>query len=146
MPRKKITPKTIGYAERRTKGLRMRSMRMTYQQIADELYNGNRGACYRDLQKAMDDLPKEAAQEVRLQEMELLDTMARGLVPKASKGDEKAVQALLRIMERRAKYLGLDVPVQVEQLGGGNINVVFDPALAVTGMNEPEMVIDAEQQ
>lgn len=140
---KKVNGQTITAAERRAKGLRMRSLRMSYQQIADELYNGNKGFCHRDLQKALTDIPREAAEEVRLQELEMLDLMARGLIGKVSKGDEKAIQTMLRIQERRSKYLGLDVPVQVEQLGGGNINVVFDAALDVTGMAEPQAVIEA---
>lgn len=145
MPRpKKINADTISYAERRAKGLRMRAMRMTYQQIADQLYKGNKGQCHRDLQRAIDDLPREAAEQVRMQEVELLDVMARGLVTKASKGDDKAVQSMLRIMERRARYLGLDVPVQVESLGDGQINVVFDTALNVPGMAKAEVIIEAE--
>ncbi|MFT4471864.1 hypothetical protein ACMX2H_18335 [Arthrobacter sulfonylureivorans] len=120
----------------------MRSLRMSYQQIADQLYKGNKGHCYNDIQKAMDELTREPAEAVRLQEIELLDVMARGLMSRAAKGDEKAIQAMLKIQERRAKYLGLDTPVQLEQLGGGTVSVVFDPALNVTGMAEPELVVD----
>lgn len=140
---RKATPSAIHYAERRAKALRLRSLRMTYQQIADELYNGNRGQCYRDIQKGIDDLPREAAEHVRVQELELLDEMSRGLIPKARKGDDKAVQGMLRIMDRRAKYLGLDTPVQIDT-NAGPLTVVFDPILQVDGMAEPQVVVDPE--
>lgn len=141
---RKATPDTINYAERRAKALRLRSMRMTYQQIADELYKGNRGQCHRDIQKAITDLPKEAAEEVRRQELELLDEMSRGLIPAARKGDDKAVTGMLRIMERRAKYLGLDTPMQIETGGAGDFTVLFDASLHVDGMTEPTVIVDAE--
>lgn len=142
---RKVTPNAINYAERRTKALRLRSLRWTYQQIADELYNGSRPQAFRDIQKALDDLPKEDAGHVRQQEVELLDEMARGLVTLARKGDDKAVQSMLRIMDRRAKYLGLDAPTQTEAGGPGDFTVVFDSSLQVNGMTEPTVIVDAEQ-
>lgn len=145
MKKKAVQPvnsKTINYAKRRRDALLMRAGRYTYQQIADKHYNGNKGHAYKDMQKAIKDIPAEAAEMVRAQEIELLDVMARGVLPRALDGDDKAVRSMLTIMERRAKYLGLDTPVQVEQLGGGVVNVLFDPALQVTGMDDAEIVVD----
>ena len=39
-------------------------------------------------------------------------------------GDEKAVDRALRIMERRARLLGLDAPASVEVGGGSEVRVI----------------------
>lgn len=139
---KKVTPRTIKYAERRQQALKMRAMRFTYDDIAKKLYNGNKGNCFRDIQKAFVAIDAEDAKIVRQQEVELLDMMARGLVSRAVKGDDKAVKSMLGIMDRRSKLLGLDTPLQIDQTGGGVVNVVFDSSLQVTGMDDAELVVD----
>lgn len=119
---------------RRIKALHLRAARLSYQQIADRLYNGDRGNCWRDIQKAMKNQEKEAVDEVRAQEILLLDELARPQIKKAlADGDDKAVTAVLRIMERRAKYLGLDAPTQVEQTGTGGFAVMVSPDLLPPG-------------
>ena len=139
---RKVTPRTIENAERRRKALDMRKLGFNYQQIADKYYNGNRGYTYRDIQKAYTDLTEEAAEEVRLLELERLDLALNKIMPKVLKGDDKAIQSLLRIMERRSKYLGLDKPIQVENQGGGVVNVLFDGSLKTVGMDEPEVIVE----
>lgn len=119
---------------RRIKALQLRAARLNYQQIADRLYNGDRGNCWRDIQKAMKNQEKEAVDEVRAQEILLLDELARPQIKKALEtGDDKAVTAVLRIMERRAKYLGLDAPTQVEQTGTGGFAVMVSPDMLPPG-------------
>lgn len=137
-----VNSKTINYAKRRRDALLMRAGRYTYQQIADKHYNGNKGYAYKDMQKAIKEIPAEAAEMVRQQEIELLDVMARGILPRALEGDDKAVKSMLSIMDRRSKYLGLDTPVQIEQTGGGVVNVLFEKSLQVTGMDDAEIVVD----
>lgn len=118
---------------RRTKALQLRAARLTYQQIADRLYNGDRSNCYKDIQKAVEAAEKEAVTEVRAQEILLLDQIARPQIKRALDGDEKAATVLLRIMERRAKYLGLDAPTQVEQTGAGGFMLMVNPDLLPDG-------------
>lgn len=144
MPRRKrIDAQAINYAERRRKALEYRSLRMSYQAIADKLYNGHRGNCHRDIQRAYADLTTEPAEMVRQQEVDLLDTLARAVMTRALKGDDKAISTILRIQERRSRYLGLDTPVQIESMGDGVINVVFDAALnAAQGMSPVEITVD----
>jgi hypothetical protein len=57
------------------------------------------------------------ASELKAEELSRLDGMLRGLWPDARKGSHGAVDRVLKIMERRAKLLGLDAPVKVG-LGG----------------------------
>lgn len=94
-------------AERRAKALRLRTLRMTYEQIATELGYTNRAAAYRAVQKGLADIPYEAAEELRRVELESLDEMERAVITKALKGDTKALATMLRIKEHRAKLTRL---------------------------------------
>ena len=47
-------------------------------------------------------------------ELDKLDVMETYLQPRVESGDDKAVNARLRIMERRAKLLGLDAPERLD--------------------------------
>lgn len=64
--------------------------------------------------KALQEVAYEAADEMRTQEGERLDRLQMGLWPQATRGDVKAVLAVVRVMERRAKLFGLDAPVKLE--------------------------------
>lgn len=44
----------------------------------------------------------------------LLDGIERAMGPKALQGDPKAAEVLMRVMERRARLLGLDRPTKIE--------------------------------
>jgi hypothetical protein len=64
----------------------------------------------------------EEARTVRKEEVELLtelerqrlDAMTAGVQEMAEKGDAKKIDSALKIMDRRAKLLGLDAPVKQE--------------------------------
>lgn len=53
---------------------------------------------------------REPAEEVRQLEVARLDRMMRSLWERVLKGDAVAINACLSIMDRRARYLGLDTP------------------------------------
>lgn len=75
--------------------------------------------------EALDDLLPETsalADEVRKLELQRLDRLLRALWPRAlgtqtDAPNDKAVGRVLQLMERRAKLLGLDQAVKVEQTG-----------------------------
>jgi hypothetical protein len=54
--------------------------------------------------------------ELREQELDRLDRLQRNVWAQALNGDLQAVQVALRIIDRRAKLLGLDTPVRQEIL------------------------------
>ncbi|GAA4915886.1 hypothetical protein [Nesterenkonia rhizosphaerae] len=142
MPRKRQPPK---YELRRADALRMRARRMTYQQIADKHYNGDRSNAYKDIQKALKDLQREPAEDVLKQELESIDELERVFLAKALKGDRDAFDRVMKAKERRAKYLGLDAPKDVNLNTGGDIIAVFDPSLDNSGRTEPEAEVDTSQ-
>lgn len=132
-----FSPKAAQSHARRMKALQLRAERKTYQYIADRLYNGDRSNAYKDMMRAVAAQEQEAVSEVRAQEILLLDELARPLIERVKTApeliDDKTVNSLLRIMERRAKYLGLDAPTQVEQTGTGGFAVLVNPDLLPDG-------------
>ena len=56
-------------------------------------------------------------------EVERLNELFKSAYPKAKKGDEKSINSCLKIMERKAKLLGLDAPEKQEVDNKGNINL-----------------------
>jgi hypothetical protein len=113
MPRGKPSKNSKQQAAAKSKdreALELRKAGATYQQIADKLGISLSGAgvC---VSRAMDALRlevKEAAQQVLELELDRLDHMLLGLWDKARRGDTAAIDRVLKIQERRAKYLGLD--------------------------------------
>jgi len=98
--------------ERERRGLALRLEGKTYQQIARELGMSEAGA-YKAVLRALTRLNEkiaEQADEVRRLELERLDRLLLGLWPQAARGNQGAVDRVLRIMERRARLLGLDAP------------------------------------
>jgi hypothetical protein len=59
----------------------------------------------------------EGAEEVLNLELQRLDTMLLAVWPKAASGDSGAIDRVLKLMDRRARYLGLDTPQRLEHTG-----------------------------
>jgi hypothetical protein len=103
--------------ERRRAAVRLRIEGKSWQEIADLLgYDSKGGACKdvsRALQAAITDLALPL-EEYRQLELDRLDAMQEALWPKVLDGDTKAIDTALRLMDRRAKLLGLDAPTRTE--------------------------------
>lgn len=63
---------------------------------------------------------QDSAEELRQLELERCDMLLAGLEPMATVGNPGAVNSFLRVMERRAKLLGLDAPVKQDVTSGGD--------------------------
>jgi hypothetical protein len=101
-------------AARALQALDLRIAGGTYRQIARQLGVNEKTAFY-DVQGALaslDAVKAKTAERLRDIELERLDRASTGLVPGIRSGDARAVTALVRVMERRAKLLGLDAPVK----------------------------------
>jgi hypothetical protein len=95
-------------AARRAQAFRLRVTGKSYRTIADHL-----GV---SVHTAWDDVAAEL-NELRDLEIQRCDAMIVGLWRKVEAGDTKAVLAACRVMERRAKLLGLDASTKID-LGG----------------------------
>lgn len=102
----------IEAAEKRARALDLRKAGATYDQIAEQVGFSNRGNAYRAIQTALKELTAEPAHEVQRLEVERLDAMLLGLWGQARRGNQGAVDRVLRIQERRARLLGLDAKTQ----------------------------------
>ncbi|MGW1468565.1 hypothetical protein ACWCPT_29990 [Streptomyces sp. NPDC002308] len=122
--------------------LRRRGVRFDDQQILDLGY-GSPASARKDLIRALEQNRDEEAAEVsiyRQQENERLDDLLKAAWPQATElrpvlnreGDVvaneidlKAVDTVLKLMDRRAKLLGLDMPVKAELSGpnGGAMRI-----------------------
>ena len=121
MTRGKTSDRTITAAERRKKALEFRKAGMTYEQIAGEL-GVTTAAAYKSVMvalKAIREKQDEAAEDVLALEIERLDIMLMGIMPQARRGNQGAIDRVLRIMDRRSKYLGLDAPVKRDVTSAG---------------------------
>lgn len=117
--RSPTAPDLVVAAERRQQAVALRKTGATQEQIAKSL-----GVTHQAVSKMirkelarLDGLAEGDALIVRRLELERLDALLLGLWRKAQQGHEGAVDRVLRIMERRAKYLGLDAPSKTD-LGG----------------------------
>lgn len=109
-------PDGMSEAQRRLTALQMRQAGLSWHVIGDALGLTHRQAynlVMKDLAKVGKVLERRA-RELHALESERLDTLTTALWPQAVGGSVKAVEALLKVMERRAKLLGLDKPDQVE--------------------------------
>jgi hypothetical protein len=95
--------------ERRRRAVELRLAGATYQVIADRLgWSGPSGA-HQEVARALR-AGECAADQLRELELARLDVLQAAVWPKAVTGGLKAVDAVLAIMKRRARLLGLDAP------------------------------------
>lgn len=102
-------------AERRARALQLRKEGANFDQIAEEL-GMSRSAAHKTVQRAIAELATLAETEVaelRALESARLDELHQAVWPQAVAGDLPALDRVIRIMERRARLLGLDAPAKV---------------------------------
>lgn len=111
--------------ERQRQALELRKAGASYDQIARQLGYSNESGAYKAIQTVLQATVQEPSDEMRTLELKRLDQMLIGLWPDAQRGHQGAVDRALKIMERRAAYLGLDAPKRSELSGpdGGPIEV-----------------------
>ncbi|UGL61885.1 DNA binding protein [Arthrobacter phage EastWest] len=146
MPRK-MTPRMLDLAKRDERALQLFALGKTYQQIADapwkggRLFNGDKGNCYKRIQKLISEVTREPAEHARTTELLRLDLYLNSLAPRVLRGDVAAINTALKAADSRAKLLGLYENTKVEVTGP--MQVVFSAALkSEAGMDAPEMEID----
>lgn len=94
-------------AKRAAKALRLRAMRVSYDEIARQCGYASRGAAHQAVKRALAAIPREAAKELRTSELEGLDIAERALAARLARGDLRAIDRMLRIKDMRAKLTGL---------------------------------------
>ncbi|WP_298209430.1 hypothetical protein [Ferrimicrobium sp.] len=102
-------------ANKRATALELRLQGMTYRQIGDAM--GIADSSAHDLvTAALREIPAPGVELLRREQGETLRLMLRHLWPRIERGEPRAIEVGVRILERQAKLLGLDAPAvkQVE--------------------------------
>jgi len=127
MPRNKSNKaKALARGER---ALRLRIEGATYRQIAADL-SCSAATAYRDVSSALAEIASsrsEQAEELRALQSARLDALLVAVWDTAEAGDVKAIDRVLRIMERRARLHGIDAqPPPKAILGAAEIRVIYE--------------------
>lgn len=133
-------------AEKRKRALALREANLSYEEIAQAMGWKHRETARRFVERALKATYQEPADEVRRLELRRLDRLARDWWPLAiARKDKKtgeelppdpeALDRLMKLMDRRAKLLGLDLaqPRQVNVNLARKSNGELDAALYALG-------------
>ncbi len=107
--RSDIRAETIAREE---KVLNLRKAGASFQAIAMQLGFKNSSGAHQAFVRAMKRSIIPHIDEIRDTELARLESLQLGLWSKAQSGDSRAAEVIIKIMERRAKLLGLDAPVR----------------------------------
>jgi ribosomal protein S7 len=122
--------KRVVMAEKRRRALQLRIGGATFEQIATQIgYPGQRHRAYKIVNEAIREIYREPAEELVQIECARLDAMLLGLWTRARSGEERAIASVIKIMDRRAAYLGLDAATKQEHTG--TVNVTSGPGILI---------------
>ena len=96
------------------KVLDLRRAGFTFMRIAEETGYKQASGAQRAYLRIMERTKPQAVEEHRWQELDRLDRMQVALWPRAMKGDDKAINTIVRLMERRARLVGMDAPTRIQ--------------------------------
>lgn len=103
-------------AERQARALKMRLEGLSMKAIAEEI--GVSMGCIWNWCKQYTDQCKEEAKadawRILMRDWEITEAMIDGLLEKATSGNPRSCLAMIRLLERRSKYRGLDAATKVE--------------------------------
>lgn len=105
--------------DRQNKALELRRMGLGYTAIAQQIGIGKSQA-HRLVVAGLADAAAKvsaSADELRTEDVDRLDALLGSIWSRARKGEVAAVDRVLKILERRAKLLGIEAPVRIEATG-----------------------------
>ena len=111
---------SIAQVKKDNEALALRASGKGYDEIAKALGYTNRSGAYKAVLRVLDRWTRETGENVetvRSIELRRCDSMIVALWPAALRGDPQAIDRVIKIMDRRAKFLGLDAPTKQEVSG-----------------------------
>jgi len=118
---KKLKERSEAVQERAIKALELRIAGATYRQIGQEL-GVSHVVVFENVEWALAERAEQrraAADSLVQLELERLEKMTLALWPAVKRGDEKAINTMVRVMDRRARLLGMDAPAKTDITSGG---------------------------
>ena len=116
---------TIRKQERQVQALELRRKGNTYPQIAKAL-GIVQSTAFRLVHEALITTIQEPADAVRTLELQRLDFLTKKLETRISLGEDRAVNTLLKVMDHRAKLLGLYAPLTIQGPDGAALRFVVE--------------------
>lgn len=101
--------------DKELKVLELRRAGLTWQRIAEETGYADHTGAYAAYKRAIKRTLQQPADELRQQELDRLDRLQLAAWQNAMKGDVRSIMTIVKLMERRAKLTGLDMPIKIEQ-------------------------------
>jgi hypothetical protein len=101
--------------DKETKVLELRRAGLTWQSIAEQTGYADATGAYAAYKRVIKRTQQQPADELREQELDRIDRLQLAAWPNAMDGDTKSIMTIVKLMERRARLLGLDTPIKIEQ-------------------------------
>lgn len=120
--------------ERQRRALELRKAGATYQAIADQLGYAGSHSARKAVLTAFEDIPREAAGEVRTLQVERLHHMLVRIWTDVQNGEYRAMDLALRIMDQLNRLQGVEAPTTTE------VNVMHKGAVLVIDGNQEDYI------
>lgn len=141
----KASERRIEAVDRQRQALELKKAGVDYRTIASRLGYGGPSGAHKAVMTALKALVQEPAEALRTLELSRIDTMLLGVWPRARSGDDAAIATVLRLMERRARLLGLDAPQKRELTGSIELRTYAERVAADLGLEPAEVIAQAER-
>jgi len=131
MRRNKTGKAAIETLERRQEAVDLRRQGKSYNQIAT-IMGLNKSSVHKTVSKALQEIKDELEEDatlLRAQELDRLDNLQSAYWSDAMNGNTMAGAQILRVMERRAKILGIDQPQEAGSQEGAKGGVMLVPTI-----------------
>jgi hypothetical protein len=142
-------PKQI---ERENKVLELRTQSYTWRAIATEVGYASGAGALKAYMRAIKRQQQEPAEAALFMELSRLDEMQSTYWEPAIQGNMRAGEFVLKIMDRRAKFLGLDAPTKIQAEvvnydgGAGSLDAEVDAiARIIDGLGEQPITLTEQQ-
>lgn len=114
-PESKTSKRQITAREREAQAIGLRLSGATYQQIADVIGYRGPSSAFNAVIRGLDRmLPVQEADDLRRIMAAQIDKLTFGIWKQATGGHLGALDRVVRLMERKARLLGLDAPVRAD--------------------------------
>lgn len=131
--RSKHDAKRMAAVERQVAVLEHRKLGMSYQQIAVRLGFNSKQAAWKAGWAALNRTRRRPDKNALALELARVDALFVAIYGRAIRGEQGAIDAALKLMEVRARLLGLDAPTQIELPSNVSPSPnCFPPALTLT--------------
>ncbi len=107
--------------DRKRQALELRRAGFGFVAIAEKLGYRSVSGAYGAVMRGLKETLREPADDLRKMELERLDRAQVAIWQAVQRGNTAAIDRLIRIMERRAKLLGLDAPLRYERMSDGEV-------------------------